>query len=63
MRQRDNRSIVDTILYVAVGGVLTYFFATPLKTYFTELVRPTIEQALGERETKSHSVRWHVEPE
>lgn len=59
----NQKSLLEVLSYLAVGAILSYFFATPLKSYFTELVRPTIEWVLGERETKSHSVHWNVEPD
>jgi ABC-type phosphate/phosphonate transport system permease subunit len=43
-------SLGDTILYAVVGVVLTYFFFTPISSFVTEAVRPSIERALGERE-------------
>jgi hypothetical protein len=43
-------STTDAILYGVVGVVLTYFFFSPISSFVTEAVRPSIERALGERE-------------
>lgn len=53
--------LLDVVLYAIVGVTLTYFFHDPIANYVTEAVRPTIERALGEPESKSRSVRWTVE--
>jgi len=43
-------SFGDAILYSVVAAVLSYFFFTPIQSFVTEAVRPSIERALGERE-------------
>lgn len=47
--QPKGLSATDAILYAVVGAVLSYFFYTPVSSFVTEAVRPSIERALGER--------------
>lgn len=47
--QPNGLGATDAILYAVIGAVLSYFFYTPISSFVTEAVRPSIEQALGER--------------
>lgn len=47
--QPKGLSATDAILYSVVAAVLSYFLFTPISSFVTEAVRPSIERALGER--------------
>lgn len=62
MRDGEERMpLWESIAYLATAGILTYFFAAPIKNAVTETVRPHFERLFGESEPESRSVHWYVE--